>query len=79
MKIHNYGNDYVQSMKFQNQMKNATNGSAPKAGEAGGEKIGVEKEEEGANNQETKRVRPKKRQDKKEEASEGASEKQEEL
>lgn len=79
MKIHNYGNDYVQGMKFKNQKANATNGSVPKAGEAGGEEIEVKKEKEGTGGQESKKNRQNKQQDKREKAGEGTPKKQEEL
>ena len=38
MKIHNYGNDYAQSMKFQKDKEaDAGNASKPKVGKTGGE------------------------------------------
>lgn len=66
MKIHNYGNDYAQSMKFQKDKEaDAGNASKPKVGKTGGEKVEAPKEEKGAGGVKNKEGRQEK-QDKKE-------------
>ena len=53
MKIHNYGNDYAQSMKFKNENENVGNSSRRQARKAGGESAESQEKKPDSSNQKT--------------------------
>lgn len=76
MKVHNYGNDYAQSMKFQNQAKeNVANPTQPNGSQAGGETAKVSEEEKASSVEEPTEWGEKEPQNKREKTSKGAGKK----
>lgn len=80
MKVHNYGNDYAQSMKFQNQEKeNVANPTQPEGSKAGGEAAEIPEEKKAESVEEPTEGGEKEQQNKREKAGKGAGKKSEKL